>query len=95
MPEILPIVVLGLVVGVLLLIVLVAYAARARPSGGRPPVANDASAGLGMSIGLLLGSILGTIVWISTGEFVFWVVFMGGGMTVGLAMGTGLASRRH
>jgi tetrahydromethanopterin S-methyltransferase subunit G len=87
--------VLGLVVGVLLLILLVVYAARTRTGDGRPPATDDAGASLGMSIGMLLGAVLGTIVWISTGEFVFWVVFMGGGLTVGLAMGTGFASRRR
>jgi uncharacterized protein YacL len=51
------------------------------------------TASLGMSIGLLLGGLLGALVWISTGQFVFWVVFVGGGLSTGLAIGTALASR--
>ncbi len=35
---------------------------------------------------------LGTIVWLSTGEFVFWVIFIGGGMVTGLALGSARAS---
>jgi hypothetical protein len=67
---------------------LVAYAARGHePAGQRPMSA------LGMSIGMLLGAALGTIVWVSTGEFVFWVIFLGGGMVVGLGLGAATASK--
>ena len=48
---------------------------------------------LGMSVGMLLGAALGVVVWMSTGEFVFWVIFMGAGMTVGMAAGHGIAVR--
>ena len=67
---------------------LVAYAARHRDRQvmGSPTA-------LGMSVGMLFGAALGTIVWLSTGEFVFWVIFMGGGMVVGLALGSARAPR--
>jgi hypothetical protein len=66
---------------------LVAYAARRRDRGamGSPPA-------LGMSAGMLLGAALGTVVWLSTGQFVFWVIFMGGGLVIGLALGSTRAS---
>jgi hypothetical protein len=47
-----------------------------------------------MSLGMLFGAALGTIVWVSTGQFVFWVIFLGGGMTVGLALGNAMGARR-
>ncbi len=51
--------------------------------------------GLGMSAGMLFGAALGTIVWLSTGEFVFWVIFMGGGMVLGLAIGSARAPEQR
>ena len=68
---------------------LVAYAARRRE-----PVAPRPLAAVGMSAGMLLGAALGAIVWISTGEFVFWVIFTGGGMVLGLALGSATASKQ-
>lgn len=62
---------------------LVAYAARHRD---REAVGSPLA--LGMSAGMLFGAALGTIVWLSTEEFVFWVIFLGGGMTIGLALGS-------
>jgi hypothetical protein len=90
MPEImLPITVL-LVVGV---IVLAALFLRARRQSSEAVPMNRPEAAMGMSIGMLLGALLGIVVWISTGEFVFWVIFMGGGMTTGLALGTAYSTR--
>ena len=68
---------------------LVAYAARRRE-----PIARRSLPGVGMSVGMLFGAALGTTVWLSTGEFVFWVIFMGGGMTLGLAIGAANASKQ-
>jgi UDP-N-acetylmuramyl pentapeptide phosphotransferase/UDP-N-acetylglucosamine-1-phosphate transferase len=66
-------------------------------NGQRPQTLEDArvarATSLGMSVGMLLGAALGVIVWNSTGEFVFWVVFVGAGMTVGMAAGHGMAVR--
>ena len=44
---------------------------------------------------ILFGAALGTIVWLSTGEFVFWVIFMGGGMVLGLAIGSARAPEQR
>lgn len=67
---------------------LVAYAARRREHRDIRP-----RSPLGMAGGMLFGAALGTIVWLSTGEFVFWVIFLGGGMTLGLAIDASNASR--
>lgn len=76
------------------LVVLTLAAIRA---GQRPQTLADQrvarGASLGMSLGMLLGGVLGLIVWISTGEFVFWVVFVGGGMSTGMAAGHAIAAR--
>ena len=71
-------------------LVLLVIAAR----GGARTV-NSSRQALGMSAGMLFGAALGTIVWLSTGEFVFWVVFMGGGMVTGLALGTARAPEQR
>ena len=75
-----------------LLLVLAVLQARRPPSASDERIARMTS--LGMSLGMLSGAVLGVIVWISTGEFVFWVVFIGGGMVSGLAIGRSLAERR-
>lgn len=67
---------------------LVAFVAR----GGRREV-DDSRQALGLAAGMLLGGALGTIVWISTGEFVSWVIFMGGGLVLGLSIGTAAARK--
>jgi hypothetical protein len=69
-------------------LVLVAFAARRRE-----PVATRTRPALGMSAGMLFGAALGVIVWLSTGEFVFWVIFLGGGLVVGLALGSASTSK--
>ncbi len=89
------IVLVAVVVGVALLVVAAALAmrqAREPQSASDQRVARMTS--LGMSIGMLFGAVLGFIVWMSTDEFVFWVIFMGGGMVTGLAAGRGWAERR-
>jgi UDP-N-acetylmuramyl pentapeptide phosphotransferase/UDP-N-acetylglucosamine-1-phosphate transferase len=90
MPETALIVLVLVVVGVVLLAAL-AVGSRRRPADAASM--NRPEAATGMSIGMVLGALLGTVVWISTGEFVFWVIFMGGGMTVGLAAGTAYGTR--
>jgi len=92
MDGILPVVLAMLVLGIVTLVALVVLRSRST-SPARDDAIHNPSAALGMSVGMLLGGILGVIVWVSTGEFVFWVIFLGGGMTVGLAAGTGMASR--
>lgn len=61
----------------------------------RPRSAADSRLGLGMAGGMLFGAVLGTIVWISTGDFTFWVVFIGGGLATGLAIGSARAPKPH
>jgi ABC-type Fe3+-siderophore transport system permease subunit len=80
----------ALLVGVFVVVGLavVGYAARHR---GRDAMMSPSA--LGMSGGMLFGAALGTIVWASTGEFVFWVIFVGGGMIVGLALGSARAPK--
>jgi hypothetical protein len=75
-------------VGMLLL------AARRARTGDVPPGAASPLA-LGVAGGLLFGGLLGTIVWTSTGEFVFWVIFVGGGLTLGIGTGSAWSSRHH
>ena len=57
-----------------------------------PDRATLSAQALWMAAGMLFGGALGTIVWLSTGQFVFWVVFLGGGMTAGLAIGQARAT---
>ena len=71
-------------------LVLVVIAAR---GGGR--TSSGSRQALGMSAGMLFGAALGAIVWLSTGEFVFWVTFMGGGMVTGLAIGSARTPERR
>jgi hypothetical protein len=66
---------------------LFAYAVRRGP-----PEADRSRQGLGMAAGMLFGAALGAIVWFSTGESVTWVIFMGGGLVLGLAVGGTRAS---
>ena len=81
--------VLGILAGLILLVI--AWRRSPPPDAADPRVARATA--IGMSVGMLLGGILGTIVWISTEEFVFWIVFLGGGMSVGMAIGHASASR--
>jgi hypothetical protein len=94
MPELVFFVALLVVVGVLVTLATAVTWAR----GGRSQAdlsTTSPAVGLGMSIGMLLGAVLGVIVWISTGQFVLWVVFLGAGMSAGLAIGSGMAQRRR
>lgn len=82
------VVVVGVLAGILLLIL----AWRRMPSSARGQRGTGETTALGMSIGMLFGAALGTIVWLSTDQFVFWVIFMGGGMTLGMAIGQARAN---
>lgn len=81
-------------VGIVLALALVAFALRS-PAETDGHDLDGQAASVGMTIGMLLGAGLGTVVWLSTGQFVFWVVFMGAGMTVGLAIGSSRSSGTH
>jgi hypothetical protein len=95
MPDTIVFVVLLAVVAVALVLGLVALALHTRSADYRARQAESSSVAIGLSLGLLFGAILGTIVWISTDEFVFWVIFMGAGMTLGLALGSARATGRQ
>ena len=81
-------------IGIVAVLVLVAFAARTASHGTDLDPAGSRAA-VGMSAGMLFGAALGTIVWISTGQFVFWVVFTSGGMVSGLAIGQSWAARHR
>ena len=42
---------------------------------------------LGMSLGMVFGAALGIVIWLATDTFVFFPVFIGAGMSTGLAVG--------
>ena len=90
--SMLPVILVG--IGLVTGLALFAWYARTSRSRDVTSPASNLPA-LGMSAGMLLGALLGVIVWVSTGNFVFWVVFMGGGMVSGLAIGTSWAARGH
>jgi len=85
---------IGIIVAIGIVVGLGLVAALARSSSGLARSADRQYPALGMSIGMLFGALLGTVVWMSTGEFVFWVIFVGGGMVTGLALGTSM-TRSH
>jgi hypothetical protein len=51
-----------------------------------PSTKKGAKAGQGLAIGLLFGVALGVILWIATDTFVFFPVFVGAGLSIGLAL---------
>jgi hypothetical protein len=78
-----------LIVGTLVVLFVVAgLGASLLAARRRPHRAGDSRLARGMAVGMLFGATFGTIVWVSTGEFSLWVVFMGGGMVTGLALGS-------
>jgi hypothetical protein len=81
-------------VGIVLGAVLLAWAARARAgTAGATDDGIGRATAAGISVGMLFGAALSVVVWISTGQFVFWVIFLCGGMTVGMALGRAMAGR--
>lgn len=94
MPEALIAIAVLVAVGVVAILALLVLAAR-RNGTDRQRQMESSPAAVGMSLGMLFGAALGTIVWISTDEFVFWVIFMGAGMTLGLALGSARATGRQ
>ncbi len=87
------VVVIAAAIVVMIVAALVGFAVLRAPREGRSFDRGRATS-IGMSLGMLFGAALGTIVWISTGQFVFWVIFLGGGMSVGLALGSAMGARR-
>jgi hypothetical protein len=87
------VVVVAVAIVVMIVAALVGLAVLRAPREGRSFNRGQATS-IGMSLGMLFGAALGTIVWVSTGQFVFWVIFLGGGMTVGLALGNAMGARR-
>lgn len=86
-------VVIALAVGIGLLMTVVALVAR-RPAASTPGEARAArGASLGLAPGMVSGAGLGLILWMATGEFVLWIVFLGAGMTLGLAIGSAVTTR--
>ena len=51
------------------------------------------SRGWGMALGMLIGAVLGTIMLVVTGNATYLAIFAGGGLTIGLSLGVGLAQR--
>lgn len=43
--------------------------------------------GLGIGLGLLFGTALGVVLWLATDSFVFFPVFVGAGLSIGVALG--------
>ena len=41
----------------------------------------------GMTLGMLFGAALGVVIWLTSGLFVFFPVFVGAGFSIGLAIG--------
>lgn len=60
-------------------------------SGTRDP---SFGIGAGLAIGIALGSLVGAVPWILTGEFVWWAAIVAAGMTIGVAAGGTWAARR-
>ena len=50
---------------------------------------------LGMSLGMLFGAALGVVIWLATDTFVFFPVFIGSGLSTGLAIGAGLDQQKQ
>jgi hypothetical protein len=90
-PETTVVVILLLGAGIITLIALIALAVR---RSGTDQPQTDSYLSIGMSLGMLIGAGLGTIAWVLTEEFVFWVIFMGGGLSVGLALGSARSAGR-
>ncbi len=44
---------------------------------------------LGMTLGLILGGVLGYFLWLSYGDIIYWVLSMCVGVSIGLILGYG------
>ena len=51
--------------------------------------------GLGVSLGLLFGAALGVVLWLATDSFVFFPVFVGAGLSIGVALGAARDQQRE
>jgi hypothetical protein len=71
-------VLVAILVGLRVVAGLVPLALRARSKPAPDATTDSRYSAVGRSIGMLIGAVLGVVAWVSTGEFVFWVLFMGG-----------------
>jgi hypothetical protein len=51
-----------------------------------PPTKNGPQAGRGLVAGFVFGVALGIVLWMATDTFVFFPVFFGAGLSIGLAL---------
>jgi len=51
-----------------------------------PSPHKDTQAGLGMAMGMLFGAALGVVLWVATANLVFFPIFVGAGLSIGLAI---------
>ncbi|MFN2223271.1 MAG: hypothetical protein PVH65_04945 [Chloroflexota bacterium] len=56
------------------------------PGNNEPSPKKGAQAGRGLVLGLLFGAALGVVLWLVTDTFVFFPVFVGAGLSIGLAL---------
>ncbi|MCB8922775.1 MAG: hypothetical protein H6662_14400 [Ardenticatenaceae bacterium] len=50
------------------------------------PTEQNKNTSLGMTLGMLFGAAIGVVIWLTTDTFVFFPVFIGAGLSVGLAI---------
>lgn len=56
------------------------------PDNNEPSSKREARAGRGLLLGMIFGAALGVVLWLATDTFVFFPVFVGAGLSVGLAL---------
>lgn len=56
---------------------------------------DDRYIALGVSLGLLFGAALGIIIWIVADQFIFFPIFVGAGLSIGVAVGAGYAQTKQ
>ena len=56
------------------------------PDNNEPSSKRQARAGRGLLIGLIFGAALGVVLWMATDTVVFFPVFVGAGLSIGLAL---------
>ena len=53
----------------------------------KEPSSEMSYTGRGITMGMLFGAALGLVIWLTSGIFVFFPVFVGAGLTIGIAIG--------